>query len=212
MPKDFLMRISKLLTAVILPGLLSIALPSPARADTVLTYTDTADIAITVTFDFTGPTLAGLAPGTDITSEITGFSMTYPAPGQDEGGFPLADNSISSQDVQIGTDSLGNVTSWNITATLFASYPAFSGENPTDFYCNFGVSVTSSGNSAPLTTDNDAGFCPAAAASSAAIGTWSPQFQGPTGPSTPEPQSSALLGAGVVGLISLASIRKFQQR
>jgi hypothetical protein len=34
-------------------------------------------------------------------------------------------------------------------------YPAFEGENPTDFYCVYDP------DSGLLTTDNDAGFCPA---------------------------------------------------
>ena len=199
------MRISKLFTFAVLPGILSIALPTAARADTVLTYTDTP---ITITFDFTGPTLAGLSPGTDITAEITGFSMTFPAPSADEAGFPLGETSITNSTVLIGTDSLGNVTSWDISATLFASYPAFPGENPTDFYCNDGVSAANTGNSGSLTLDNDAGFCPSNTPGVAAIGTWSPQFQGPSGPSTPEPQTSALFGAGAVALLSLASRRK----
>ena len=72
-------------------------------------------------------TVSGTAPGT-----------TYACPPQDEAGFPVATYSIT------GT-------------TLFCSYPAFPGENPTDFYCNYDTGT------GILTKDNDAGFCPGSA-------------------------------------------------
>jgi hypothetical protein len=180
-----------------------VLLPSAALASTTFTYTDTP---ISISFVFNGPTLTSLAPGTDITGEITGFSMTYPAPSEDNAAFALGVNNIvdGSEDVQIGTDGSGSITSWTVTATLFASYPAFSGENPTDFYCNFSVSATSSGNSGTLSQDNDAGFCPGGTPGVEGIGTWSAQSQG----SVPEPQTTVLLASGLAGLIFLASLRK----
>lgn len=178
---------------------LFILLPSAALASTTFTYTDTP---ISISFTFNGPSLISLAPGTDITGEITGFSMTYPAPSQDNAGFAVVVNNIvdSSEDVQIGTDALGNITSWTISATLFASYPAFEGENPTDFYCNYGVSATDTGNSGSLTLDNDAGFCPAGTPAVGSIGTWSPTF---SGGSVPEPRTTVLMASGLAGLIFL---------
>jgi hypothetical protein len=69
---------------------------------------------------------------------VTGSSGGVSCPRTDEAGFSLGD-----------TSDAGGV--------LFCSYPAFPGENPTDFFCDY------SSSSGLLTTDNDAGFCPSSA-------------------------------------------------
>lgn len=187
-------------------SLLGLFLPAALSANTTYTYTSSS---VNVSFQTTlNPD--SLAPGTDITSSLVGgsFSMDYPPPSQDEAGFPLADHSFMLSSLAIGTNSVGDITSWNIAGTEFASYPAFPGESPTDFYCNYSVSFTAAGGSGPLSLDNDAGFCPGSA-NAVATGSWTPYLD-PGNPSTgtPEPLSSALLGSGLIGVAALAVRRK----
>jgi hypothetical protein len=87
------------------------------------------------------------------------FAFTCPA--TDNAGFPLGPIPPSN----------------NVTAgTLFCSYPAFPGESPTDFFCDYNDTTGA------LTTDNDAGFCPGTAAISASVvaPTFSKAFGVPT--------------------------------
>lgn len=181
-----------------------VVLSSSLYADSVLTYSGNP-ITITLDTTLTQSQLSSLPSGTDITSDLVSFTMTAPAPSQDNAGFPLAENFVTPSDVQIGTDSLGNITSFDVTGTLFASYPAFSGESPTDFYCNYAVAATDTGSSGPLSLDNDAGFCPASAPVGGDVGTWSESFSGPS--SAPEPGTNALLGGGVLALLAIATRR-----
>lgn len=184
---------------LILPGLLC--------ADTIFTYTSsTVDISFEL---ITNPD--SIAAGTNIVGDIVGgsFLMNYPPPSEDEAGFPLGteagDQVFTPSLVEIGTNSAGGVTSFDITGTEFASYPAFLGENPTDFFCDYAVTFSNSGGSGPLSLDNDAGFCPGSAPSVAANSVW--KTSGTTSP-VPEPEDSALLGGGLVGLAVLAARRR----
>ena len=134
------------------------------------------------------------------------ISDDYTPPSQDLGGFPLGVNNLvaGSEDVQIGTNALGQITSWNISAEYFASYPAFQGENPTDFYCDFGLSTTSgAGDMTSLSSDNDSGFCPNPGPGTNPAGAFS-------GASSPEPESSVLLGAGLLVGLGWITRRKFR--
>src|SRR5579863_9561444 len=131
----------------------------PLCASTVYTYTGNSPSGFTITLDL--PSAIGLSPGTDVSADLTSFLTPGYPPIEDDAAFPLADPSTSSIVAQIGTDSLGNITSWNISESIFGSYPAFSGENPLDFFCTYSASSTSaSGDQVTLTDDNDAGFCP----------------------------------------------------
>jgi hypothetical protein len=112
---------------------------------------------------------------------------------------------FSLSTLKIGTDSLGDVTSWNITGTQFASYPAFAGDPPSNYFCDYGVTFSPSGGSGSLSTDHDAGFCPSSAVGAAAIGSWSAYTPVST---TPEPRNSALIGGGLLGLVALVTRRK----
>src|SRR5882724_11283039 len=127
---------------------LALSLPGSATAATVYTYTGDAptSFVITLTTSLSGAALHNLGAGTDITGSST-FTISGPLtpPPQDQLGFTVADNSLSAQAVKIGTDALGNITSWNIFASLFASYPAVAGENPLDFFCGYSVSSSSGG-------------------------------------------------------------------
>jgi hypothetical protein len=186
--------------------LLFVILPGSLCASTIYTYTSaTVDISFDLTVNpdsITGGTIidGDIAPGS--------FSMTYPPPPQDNAGFLLGTGpgyqSFTLSELQIGTDSGGNITSWDVTGTEFGSYPAFPGENPNDFFCEYNVSFTASGGSGPLSVDNDAGFCPSSN-SALATGTWSAvgQVSG-----VPEPSNSVLLGSGFLGLLVLVTRRK----
>jgi len=106
--------------------------------------------------------------------------------------------------IEIGTDASGNITSWDITENFFASYPEFSGENPTDFYCVFQASTSDSGDQTSLAQDLDTGYCPAGTGVQQ-TGTWS-SVDPP--PPAPEPQSYLLFGSGLVVLLALSRLRQ----
>jgi hypothetical protein len=65
-------------------------------------------------------------------------SNGYACPSEDGAGFPVGEQSDSG-------------------GALFCSYPAVTGENPYDFYCEYNASTGA------LTQDSDAGYCPATA-------------------------------------------------
>jgi PEP-CTERM motif len=144
-------------------------------------------------FDITDVGNQTVTDTTDSIPAVPGIT-TYVAPPEDEAGFPLGDTSDSG-------------------GVLFGSYPAFPGENPLDFYCDWN---DSNGN---LTLDNDAGFCPSGAvpestvggspaisASGSGIFTSIPSDPGST---TPEPAAWMLMGSGV---IALSGLRRFRSR
>ncbi|KDQ52596.1 hypothetical protein JAAARDRAFT_40205 [Jaapia argillacea MUCL 33604] len=83
------------------------------------------------------PIFAAVAPRAP-----SGVTSCYSCPGTDQAGFGIGQHS-------------------NDGTTLFCSYPAFAGENPNDFFCDY------SATDGHLTQDNDAGFCPGSASSSA---------------------------------------------
>lgn len=72
---------------------------------------------------------------------------SYSCPPTDNAGFAVGP----------GSDTTSN--------PIFCSYPAFSGENPDDFYCTYDY------NTGALVTDSDAGFCPANAVASTSAAT-----------------------------------------
>jgi hypothetical protein len=137
-------------------------------------------------------------------------SLVFSAPGYpppaDEADFALGEVLYTPGTIEIGTNGLGQITSWTITDLLFASYPAFPGENPNDFFCTYNLSSKSSTDSVGFGTDNDAGFCPGTGGLSSAS---NPSGWGAEATSTtPEPQSYILLSGGLVGILSLAALRR----
>ena len=200
---------------------------SPAAA-TTYTYTEGSASDVVPSFSFTtsltGAALDNLAPNTDITSTITspsilsltGLFEPRGVPPQDLGNFPLGPggfggsyyNVVSgSVSVLIRTDAIGQITSWSISETIFASYPAFPGDPPGDFYCTYGASTTTGGGSLSLTADNDAGLCPNGTTSG--TGT----FSGSSGTApTPLPATPPLLATGIgsLGLLGWRRKRKAQ--
>jgi hypothetical protein len=191
----------KLRAAVLFSTAFLLMASGPLFADTTYTFAGTDGVSVSFTTDLTN--IANLASGTNITASITSDSLVYPPPPEDEGGFPLGTGpgyvTVSDFAAAIGTNSLGNITSWDITALLFASYPAFPGENPNDFFCTYNVSLTPAGGTAPLNTDNDVGFCPASD-NIPTTGTWTMTgTTPPPPPTTPEPSALVLLGTGLLG-------------
>jgi hypothetical protein len=152
-------------------GLLIGSVISPLLvASTNYTYSGTGS-DVNLSFTLNAPS-ANIPAGTDVTESVTSFVMSYPLPVADGAGFPVGPgSSFTLTTLQIGTDASGNVTSWNIIGSELASFPAFPGENPNDFYCNYAVTFSASGSPGLLSTDHDAGFCPAADAASA-NGSW----------------------------------------
>jgi hypothetical protein len=147
-----------------------------------------------------GAALDNLAPGTDITSTVTPFTFQPVVSATDTAGFLLGGpfgstyfNVDSGPTIKIGTNASGQITSWSIAEGVFVSYPAFSGENPTDFYATYTATTTNLDDSLVLTLDHDAGFAPPGGTS----GTGS---FGATTVGVPAP----VAGAGLPGLIFAA--------
>jgi hypothetical protein len=90
----------------------------------------------------------------------------------------------------IGTNALGQITSWTISEGIFASYPAFPGENPNDFFATYTLKTTNLGDSLTLIQDNDVGFAPPSKTSGAGSFGTSTAIPGPT------------VGAGIPGLVA----------
>jgi hypothetical protein len=184
---------------------LVLILPSFLCADTMYTYTSSN--GVDVSFDLTTIDPDNIPPGTNVSIDIGSFSMIYPAPSEDNAGFLLGDNifNVIPPTVEIGTNSLGDITSWDITATQFATYPA--PPDPTVFSCDYAVTFNDHSDiSSLLAIDNDAGFCPSPTAALPASGSWS-AYTVPVS-TTPEPRNSALVGGGLLGLVVLATRRK----
>jgi hypothetical protein len=200
---------SVILTGVL--GFLPLTLPVSLQADTTYSYTGNAvdtsigTFQVTISFDttLTGGALQNLAPNTNITPSLVSFTIspgTYP--NQDTAGFTATDQALQPPPtVQIGTDALGNITSWDISENYFVSFPAFAGENPNDFYGLYTITSTQSGDSITLILDNDAGFAPGDVSNSSP-GTWSPTYS-----AVPEPSGCILLGSGLLTLLASAARR-----
>lgn len=148
-------------------GALLVLSPTGASA-MVYTFTEGSPSDAVGNFSFTtslsGSGLDNLTQGTDITASVTSFTFPVnltPFLSQDNAGFPIAqNNSTGPVTVMIGTNGAGQITSWTISEGYFASYPAFPGESPTDFYGAYTVTTTNSGDSILLVNDQDAGFAP----------------------------------------------------
>ena len=181
------------------------ALMSTAASATTYTYTASAQDVVS-SFSFLGSLGDNLAAGTDVTGAIGPVSIVPSGLGTDEAGFPIGGAfgtsyfNASSLDVKVGTNATGQITSWTITENIFASWPAFSGESPTDFFGRYAISLSNTGDSRTLTQENDAGFSPGS--TTAGAGSF-----GATVSTTPLPATLPLF-AGGLGLIGMIGRRK----
>jgi PEP-CTERM motif len=166
---------------------------------TVYTFTAGSPSDAVENFSFTtslsGAQLDNLS-NVNITSDVTAFQFPVNFTlNMDEAGFPIGQqNPTGDATVTISTNALGQITSWNISEGYFASYPAFAGENPDDFYGTYTVTTTNTGDSVTLVTDNDAGFAPPGYTTG--TGSFGPVTTAPV----PEPSTWAMLLAGIGGL------------
>ena len=185
------------------------ALCATAASATTFDYTAASGDVVT-NFSFTtslsGAALDNLASGTSI--PFTAFTIPPTGLGSDEAGFPIGGSfgssyfNASALSLQIGTNSIGQITSWDISESVFASWPAFSGENPTDFYGTYTVTLTNSGDTRALILDNDAGFAPGSVSSDAG------SFGAQVTAATPLPAALPLFGGGLGFVGFLAKRRK----
>jgi hypothetical protein len=158
----------------------------------------------------TGSATEAVLISTDGLGNITGFSITNTngdivTQAQDTGPAIVGGYEPPPQDLA----GFGECCTSNSGGVLFGSYPAFSGENPDDFFCTY------SDSSGHLITDNDAGFCPANAVSTGSTpgttasgsGSFSSNPNDPGGATAPEPAAWAMMGVGFLGL---AGLRRFR--
>ena len=158
------------------------------------------------TTSLSGAQLSNLASGTDITGTVTPLNFQFPvnnsAWATDDAGFPLGVFSITTPaTVLIGTNASGQITSWSIFETVFASYPAFPGEDPNDFFSTYRVGTSNTGNTITLLEDHNEGFGP----NPGAVGLGS--FGAVIAP-VPEPATWAMLLLGFAGVGFMAYRRK----
>jgi hypothetical protein len=201
-------------TSLVACALLSVLLTLSPTQGTVYTFTEGSAADAVGNFSFTtslsGAQLDNLAPGTNITNSITTaftFPVNFPYLA-DKAGFPIGvNNPIPSATVSIGTNAAGQITSWSISEGYFASYPAFPGENPNDFFGTYTVTTTNTGDSIVFVTDNDAGFAPGNGSGPFTTGTGS--FGALVAP-VPEPSTWAMMIIGFLGLGFTAYRRRRQ--
>jgi hypothetical protein len=196
-------------------------LPALSSA-TTFTSTQGSATDIVPSFSWTTPlsgaALDNLLPGTNFTSHVSGLLFQpRDVPTQDGLGFPIGGAfgssyfNATSFTVDIGTNTLGQITSWSISEGIFASYPAVPGANPTDFYCPYTASTTTFGDSLTLTADHDVGVCPSPSPATTGACT----FGASQTAAAPEPASLPLLAMGLVcarGAPEAVIGRKFSER
>jgi hypothetical protein len=126
----------------------SCLVPETGFANASFTYSS-ADI--NVAFTLAGPTV-DIPANTDVTTNVSAFSMMYPSPATDLGGTANNGSEILNPEVQIGTDSSGAITSWNISVKQIALFATSS--------CVYNVSFATAGAGGTLVLDQDMGKCP----------------------------------------------------
>ena len=192
-------------------GALLVLSPTGASA-MVYTFTEGSRSDAVGNFSFTtslsGSQLDNLN-GKDITASVTSFTFPVnvtPFLSQDNAGFPIAQNFATAPvTVMIGTNGTGQITSWTISEGYFASYPAFAGEDPNDFFGAYTVTTSNSGDSILLVNDKDAGFAPG---ENGPYSTGTGSFGAATVAPVPEPSTWAMMILGFFGLAFMAYRRR----
>ncbi|MGA9568799.1 MAG: PEP-CTERM sorting domain-containing protein [Candidatus Acidiferrales bacterium] len=205
---------AKFVISIALLSSLSLVLPGSLRAGTIYAYTGNTyttcigtyassgttcagSYALSLTFDvMAGTSLANLAPGTDITSDVSSFSFTD---GAALSLTPLTNANATGFDFQIGTNASGEITSWLINADFipFLNGTELSAETLSD---------------APVLVDQtfveqleDGAAVSEGVGSSYTLGNWTMTV---TPTPMPEPSSLLLVGFGLLGLLALAARSK----
>lgn len=143
------------------------ALLPAASSATTFTYIPIAGDAVP-SFYFTttlsGAALDNLPAGTNILATLTARTFA-PVPPTDINGIPIGGPlgspylNPTSGHFLIGTNGAGQITSWDIAESFFASYPLVPGGDPFATYCTYDASTTPAGNLVQLTGDNAAPKC-----------------------------------------------------
>jgi hypothetical protein len=163
--------------------------------------------ALTVTFDtsLTGAALDNLPYNTDITSDITSFSIS------DGSGFGLTQTTASSYNFQIGTDGSGNLDWWQINVAV-SPPPYFepgSSAAEATFLAYYYPNYPQILDRTAWTDGSVQGECfnYGSVVTSGCLGNWTMQTIGGT-TGAPEPSSGVLVGAGFLSLLGFLVRRK----
>ena len=185
-----------------------LAIASAPASAAVYTFTAGSSDDAVQNFSFTtslsGSQLDNLAPGTDITSSVTPFTFPVNFTDMPDGtGSPIGvHNPVPFATVLIGTNSSGQITTWNISEGFFASYPVTPTSNPNDFFATYTITTTATGDFADLVNDHDGGDAPQSYTTG--TGTFAASLVTPV----PETSTWAMMILGFVGLGFMAYRRK----
>jgi len=172
-------------------------------------YCSGGPYSLTATIDLApGTNLLSLAPGTDITADVTYFSMT------DGSGFVINSSSPAlTDDFQLGTDASGNILSWGFNANTTPPYllPGSSAAGA-GLQTYYNPNYPQVDNETAWTDGSNQGFCFSYSAGSVAVvqgsGCLGSFTQTTVGSSAPEPAGLILVGTGLMGLLVLGARRK----
>jgi hypothetical protein len=162
--------------------------------------------SLTITFDtsLSGSALDNLGYNTDITPDVTSFSIA------DGSGFALTQSTATSYNFQIGTDASGNINWWQITAGI-SPPPYFEpGSSAAEaiftayYYPNYPQILDRTA----WTDGSVQGECfnYGSPVNSGCLGNWTMQTSGPV--AAPEPGTWVLVGAGFLSLLAFAARTK----
>ena len=206
---------AKFVVSIGLLSLMCFMLPGSLRADTLFIYTGNKYTGCFGTYASSGTTCAGpyamsitldvmagtpldnltlYGPGSDITADVSAFSFT------DGTGLNInKGNAGGVYSFQLGTDALGNITFWNVSA---GSTCGGGGVPPIASSVSCAMSVRDS-NVAQDLSDTLVGTSPVGYTGEGFNrfdrGTWAPGVS-----TVPEPFSYVLLGTGLLCLLVLA--------
>jgi MYXO-CTERM domain-containing protein len=182
-----------------LAALCGLGLPHLAQANTIYTYHGNGPYSLNIVIDLAldGAAVQNIAAGTDIgTLGLANFTLSGAETpfATDTLGNPVGTFGITSGPRRIGTDALGNITSWDFDMNFSAQYPAS--------VSDCGYAVTSSGAGDKVASSSISGQCRLADSTTSPAGTWT------TTATTPLPSTEVMLGTALLGLVGLALRRR----